>query len=277
MNGFYWLTSYPKSGNTWVRLALWALRHGRPPGLADLAGWIPVSGGRTAFDEVLEVESSDLCGAEIEALRPRLYEAMAREATEPMVRKVHEGWVMTPAGEPLFPPAATIGAIYVARDPRDVAVALSHHLGVPQDEAIAFMAAPDARLFSKFRSLGRQFTSRLLTWSRHVESWLDDSGARVLVVRYEDMSADLPAELARVAQFLGWAPGPEAVTAAREGTRFDRLRSEEARKGFREKPPEMERFFRRGEAGGWRDTLTPAQAARIERDHGAVMARLGYR
>jgi hypothetical protein len=35
-------------------------------------------------------------------------------------------------------------------------------------------------------------------------------------------------------------------------------------------------FFRRGEAGAWRDELTPDQAARIAAAHGAVMRRLGY-
>ena len=36
-------------------------------------------------------------------------------------------------------------------------------------------------------------------------------------------------------------------------------------------------FFRRGEAGGWRDELTPDQATRIEADHASMMRRLGYR
>ncbi|MBF0371818.1 MAG: sulfotransferase domain-containing protein [Alphaproteobacteria bacterium] len=277
MSGFHWLASYPKSGNTWLRLALWALRHGRPGGIGDVVGWIPVSGGRTAFDAMLDIESSDLEWAEVELLRPRFYEAMARQATEPMLRKVHEAWLRTPAGEPLFPPAVTLGAIYMVRDPRDVAVALSFHLDLSLDETIAFMADPAAGLFSKTTRLYRQFACPLLTWSLHVESWLDTPDVRVLAVRYEDMVADLPAELGRVARFLGWSAEPEAVAAAIEGSRFDRLRSEEERMGFYEKPPGMERFFRRGEAGGWRDTLTPAQAARIERDHGAVMSRLGYR
>jgi aryl sulfotransferase len=59
-------------------------------------------------------------------------------------------------------------------------------------------------------------------------------------------------------------------------TRFDRLAEEEARSGFREKPESAERFFHTGRSGGWRDVLTPDQAAQIVADHEAMMHRLGY-
>ncbi|HYD63943.1 sulfotransferase domain-containing protein [Azospirillum sp.] len=272
MSGYYWLASYPKSGNTWMRLALWALRHGKPVDFAEFAGWATVSGLRAVFDEVLGVESSDLNAAEIETLRPRVFETLSSEAPEPMLRKVHEPWILTPAGEPLFPPAVTLGAVYIVRDPRDVAVALSHHQGASLDRAIAFMSSPPHERGSVWRQMDYHWVS----WHRHVESWLDAPGIRVLPVRYEDMVADMPAVLAEVAEFLGWDAEPEAVAAAVEATAFERLRIEEEKQGFGEKPLHMERFFRRGEAGGWRAVLSGEQAARIQHDHGAVMLRLGY-
>jgi hypothetical protein len=41
---------------------------------------------------------------------------------------------------PLVTPAVTAGAIYIVRDPRDVAVSYSRHLGRPLDETIELMA-----------------------------------------------------------------------------------------------------------------------------------------
>ena len=35
-------------------------------------------------------------------------------------------------------------------------------------------------------------------------------------------------------------------------------------------------FFRRGMAGAWRTELAPELSRRVERDHAAVMRRLGY-
>jgi hypothetical protein len=61
-----------------------------------------------------------------------------------------------------------------------------------------------------------------------------------------------------------------------DAVRFDRLRAAEDQDGFVERQPGMDRFFRRGIAGGWRDSLSPEQIARIESDHGTMMRRLGY-
>ncbi len=78
------------------------------------------------------------------------------------------------------------------------------------------------------------------------------------------------------ARFLGMDAPPYMVAAAVEAVRFEKLSAAEDANGFVERPNTVTKFFRRGVAGGWRDTLTLEQAARIESDHGPVMRRLGY-
>jgi hypothetical protein len=46
-------------------------------------------------------------------------------------------------------------------------------------------------------------------------------------------------------------------------TSFDALKKQESEKGFTERPPHMQAFFARGQAGVWREDLTPAQVGRI--------------
>lgn len=278
MSGYHWLASYPKSGNTWLRLALSSLsRDGAPPDFAAKVGFAPIASNRSPFDLLLDVESADLTDEEAEALRPCFYELEARRHTEPQLRKVHDAWTLTSAGGPLFPPALTLGTVYIARDPRDVAVSLAAHLGMKVDEAIAAMAAPEATLARGGKRGKTQLAQRLLTWSAHVESWLDAPGMpQPLLLRYEDMTIDAAGALLRVARHLGWAAEHEAVERAVAATRFDALFAAEEQYGFHERPIKAVRFFRRGIAGGWRDTLTSAQADQIERDHATVMARLGY-
>ena len=67
-----------------------------------------------------------------------------------------------------------------------------------------------------------------------------------------------------------------SVDTAIANTSFATMRALEDRDGFDERSPAQERFFRRGVAGGWRDSLTQEQAARIAADHGKQMARFGY-
>lgn len=276
MNGYHWLASYPKSGNTWLRLALGSLaRGGQAPDFAVADRFGPVASDRAAFDLLLDVDSADLTADEAESLRPRLYEFEAGWRAEPQLLKVHDAWTLTPAGEPLFPPAQTLGVVYIVRDPRDVAVSLAHHLDADIDQTIAFMGRADAALAAGGRSGPTQLRQRLLTWSGHVHSWLGTPNP--LLLRYEDMLTDPAAALERAARHLGWETPPDAVAKAVAATRFEALRKAEERNGFLERSGPEVRFFRRGVAGGWRDTLSAAQAARIEADHGEVMQELGYR
>lgn len=275
MSGYHWLASYPKSGNTWLRLALASLhRGGAPPDFAADDDFAGIASDRGSFDALLDVDSADLTPDEIEGLRPRFYELEAARSPAPQLRKVHDAWTRTASGEPLFPPALTAAAIYVVRDPRDVAVSLAEHLGRDLDRTIATMARATV-LGADGRRGGPQLGQRLLSWGGHVRSWRE-APVRTLLLRYEDMLADPAAALAAAAGHLGREAPPEAVARAVAATRFEALRAAEARHGFREKARAGQVFFRRGTAGGWRRALTPAQAAAVEAAHGPVMAELGY-
>src|SRR4030067_3581246 len=187
MTGFYWLASYPKSGNTWLRLFLASLdRGGIPIDINNKQFDTQVGALRLPFDQFLDIESTDLTVSEIISYLPRKYEIEAASANNPLLRKVHDAYLITPKGEPLFPPAVTLGVIYLARDPRDVAVSFALHLGKSIDQTITMMADPQAMLSSERQRQTTQFPQFLYSWSSHVKSWLAAPGIRRLVLRYED-------------------------------------------------------------------------------------------
>ncbi|WP_148262022.1 sulfotransferase domain-containing protein [Methylomonas methanica] len=277
MNGYYWIASYPKSGNTWIRLMLQSLAGGgRPIRFDRNEKVVPPGMSRTAFDDLLGIESSDLTLREIERLRPWMYAKEAAEATAPMFRKVHDAWVLTSAGDPLFPPELTLGSVYITRDPRDIAVSYAHYDGRSIDRAIDLLADADAVVNSARLDIAGQLPQRLLSWHSHVNSWLDGGSPRILLVRYEDLLADPAEQLRRIVQHCDLPQEPEVLERTLAATRFEVLQEEESRHGFKEKPDSARRFFREGKAGIWRTALSSAQIARIERDHGATMDRLGY-
>lgn len=272
-----WLASYPKSGNTWMRIALLTLREG---GAAIDLGSLTNNVGlflamRHRLDMALDIDSSDLSPEEALLLRPKIYGLLDMPGRV-TIWKVHDCWERTADGEAMFPAEATAASIYLVRDPRDVAVSFAHHFDMDVDRAIGIMADPSYRVAAKTDSSFFHLPQNYSSWSGHVTSWIDRSGLDPLVVRYEDMVADLGQALRRVGAALGWTCGDAEIAATVSATRFDRLRDEERAGRFPETLRGNRSFFRRGVAGGWRDTLSPAQAARIERDHGPVMARLGY-
>lgn len=274
-SGTWWLASYPKSGNTWLRALLWTLVSGKPPDINRLSLLGGFAGSRSQFDTALGIESVALSRDQEANLRPRAFEVIAAEAQRPLYCNAHDAYHLTPAGEPLFPAAATRGAVYVVRDPRAVAVSMAHYMAQPIDEAIAHMNNPDALSGGSTRRLSSHLRQRLLRWSDHVESWLG-APFPVHVLRYEDMQADPNAALGAVAAFLGLSCDQAAIAAAVEAATFSRLQAHERESGFIEKPRQAAAFFREGRVDGWRQALSPEQAARIVAAHGAVMRRCNY-
>lgn len=267
MSGVYWLASYPKSGNTWLRLLLRSyMAGGAAIDINDPAqdGWSV--NGRAQFDELIGVAASDLTDAEILAWWPSALEKWARARTDSVYLKTHAL---------RRPVEATRGAIYLVRDPRDVALSLARHTDRSIDAAIAAMGTRDLVADRTHGGLRPRLPQDWGSWSQNVESWLAPAPFPVKVVPYEAMRADPAAALSALLPVLGFAVDHTAVEAAIAATSLDALRAQEAAKGFVEAVG-TQRFFGEGRVGGWREILTPAQRARIESDHGRVMARLGY-
>jgi aryl sulfotransferase len=270
-----WLASYPKSGNTWLRAVYSAWLTGAAADVNDLRGGA-MAASRGAFDEALGVPSASMTPDEVELMRPRVDEVLAAGAREPLLRKIHDAYVRGPAGVPLVSAAATRAALYMIRDPRDVAVSYAHHSGETLEWACRRLSDPGAAMSDRRDRLQPQLRQRLGTWSEHVRSWVDDTPFPVAVVRYEDCAAAPVETFAGALRFAGLDVDEESIERAVDHARFDRLRRAEEEHGFVERAPGAPNFFRRGRSGAWHDDLPADLAAAIAEDHREVMARFGY-
>lgn len=273
-----WLASYPKSGNTWFRAVFTAWQTGEAVDLNQLGtkDTSSIASSRMRIEEGLGVVSSLLTPDEVEQLRPRADEVADAGFHAPHLCKVHDALFTGAGGEPIVSVAATRCAVYVVRDPRDVALSYANHNQWDTARVVAEMADEHHTMARSTKAPSNQVHQRLGTWSEHVTSWLDDAPFAVHVVRYEDCIANPVATFTTALRFAGFDADEASVAAAVDLTRFDRLAAQEATDGFRERPTNTDRFFRRGEAGGWRDELDPDLAATIASDHASVMHRLGY-
>lgn len=276
MSRFGLLASYPRSGNTWVRAVLTALVEGSSQLDINALGGA-IASDRSLVDDALEIETSDLLPDEERRLRPSAFRTSlpARARTFPL--KTHDAWLRAAgAAEPPFPRERIAAVVLIVRDPRDLVVSFAHYYGLSLPEAIETVGHPGFSLGTSKTGLRSQVSQLVSSWSRHTASWRD-SGLPLTLIRYEDLLAKPLAGFASIARAFDYPTAPDLLARAIDAARLDRLKTAEAQAGFRESSRfAPNRFFGIGTAGGWRDTLTAAQALRIVHDHGVVMRDLRY-
>src|SRR4030067_3299012 len=139
-----WLASYPKSGNTWMRVLLTNyLRNGNTPADINKLDGGPIASVRKGFDEWAGIEASALNDAVVERLRPDVYRGMAGESPDTIYMKVHDAWRRTDRGEPLFPADVTAGVVYIIRNPLDIVTSATHHWGTGMKKAVENLCDTD--------------------------------------------------------------------------------------------------------------------------------------
>lgn len=276
MSGIYWLASYHKSGNTWFRAFLYNfLQNCEKPSDINSISFGGIASSKQWIDKVLGFDSSELSEDEAEQLRPDVYR-WSMLSGETRYSKIHDAYNYLPDGEALVCREATLGAIYLIRNPLDVAVSFAHYSGNTIDKVIDNMGKPFYVSSTKNRASGSQVRQRMFTWSGHVASWVDAPDLKRMVIRYEDMKT-MPLEtFTRAVDFLELTIDHVRIEKAIRFSRFDELKAQEIEKGFRECPVQASSFFRKGVIGDWRNDLSDAQANRIISDHRDIMLRFGY-
>ena len=254
-----WLASYHKSGNTWLR--------------AFLANFFAPKGTKKTINELAEDTTTDVRqewydkvagrpfhGASFDdsiAMRPAVQRMIAASRPGSQFVKTHSKIARVGTVD-LIQAQVTAAAIYVMRNPFDIAPSYARHAVLPMDRTIDNMCDPKALTASAtniFEILGR--------WDDHVNSWLNAPGLPRHVMRYEDMLADPERAFRALLGFLQVPVNDGQLRRAIRASSFKELKKQEQAAGFVERPTQMKQFFASGRSGAWREELTPAQVARI--------------
>ena len=172
-SGLVWLASYPKSGNTWTRAFLanlaWILE-GEPSEL-DVN-----SIGRFTVGENFTEHYRNRLGFEptatedhrkrIAALRHVVQQEDIADKFEGLVFVKTHNALAIDRGHSLINFAVTAGAIYIVRNPLDVAISLSYHVNRSIDQAIDALGQ-----YLETDVNEKRVHEVWDTWSNHVLSW----------------------------------------------------------------------------------------------------------
>lgn len=227
-----YISSYPRSGTTWMQYIVHVLVHGGDTGfehISQVAPWYERSlalGQRTATD------FAHLPG--------------------PRVFKSHLPHAWLPRGG---------RCIYVVRDGRDVAVSYHQlyrsHLGSTEDFD---------RFFDRFLRGRVQYGS----WFDHVAAWQAvQHRPDVCLVSYEALTTQLPREMQRLSEFLGLTHERARVAELAELCSFDAMKRTEERFDHATAEAKGARmsngtFLRQGRTGAHHAVLRADQRERFE-------------
>jgi hypothetical protein len=283
-SGIVWVASYPRSGNTWIRMFLFNLSQiiegdDAEQNLDKLSEFSPWDGETSRYAKYLPAQDQlrgfpqtrDAAWTRLKnlaAVRQSWQRDLCNGLTGPIFVKTH--WIDKPVfGNAAIDYSVSLGGIYCVRNPLDVLVSLADFFDAPIDSIAQLMGQQDAFLG------GNDAVDYLGTWSEHVISWSKQENLNVCVVRFEDLLENPELWFGVMARHV-FNPPPtvEQIRRAIHRSSFDRLRTQEQQQGFVGMPSRS--FFKRGRAGEWRRVLASHHVNQIVNDHGQQMARFGY-
>ena len=282
--GYWYLASYPKSGNTWCRVFITELQRlaALPePEQLDLNHDIQtgtIASSRHWLDDQLGINSCDLSFTELDPLRGRAGESALLYAEGERFHKVHDAFVSPDSkGRPVVNTQGCQGAVYILRHPEDVVVSLSHFFSWELERCVESLVTDHAALVPSELKGGNQVRQQMGRWDQHVKSWLEQKKLPVLAIRYEDMLAKGVETFTSLARFLDLSDDQNLIKTAIANTSIDRLKKmEDEVGGFVEKPNGCERFFRSGRTGEGAEQLTLEQRERLASALKSAMDPFGY-
>ncbi|KAF9802789.1 hypothetical protein SFRURICE_002957 [Spodoptera frugiperda] len=244
------VVTYQRSGTTWTQELVWLVANDFD---YETAAKIPIT-ERYPF-----LESED----KQKALD--LIEKIAKPVSERLRLAQSRRFIKSHLPMCLLPPKIldTAKVVYVARDPRDVAVSCYHH-----SKLFKVLDFP-----SPFKDFWNLFIRNLFTetpFFEHVkEAWELRDHPNMLFLFYEELIKDLPAAVRRVADFLGKEVTPEQMDRLCDHLSFENFKKNDSvnYEELREYGvlANEEKFMRKGKAGGWRSYFDEEMTQQAEK------------
>ncbi|MBO3699055.1 sulfotransferase domain-containing protein [Roseivirga sp. E12] len=278
MKHLIWICSYPKSGNTWLRILLDSilLHDGNSVDInrIEIASRRIIK--RNSFDEFLEFESDGLTPTEIIYYKQKYYLDYGLKATEDIFIKTHEANWKINEKLCLIPEEVTKLCVYIVRNPLDVVCSLANYHAIAIDKAIQLLGDRNYTLFGPEDGISYNVPVQVGDWSLNVSSWLNSKELPLIFIKYEDL-LNKPVEiLSGIMKGLNQPVDQSLIESAVDNHKFSRLANQETTHGFFERPRKTDVFFRKGQSGSWQEELSTRQVDKVINAHHKVIAQLGY-
>ena len=277
----FWVSSYPKSGNTWMRLILCGLfftEDGQIDNF-EILKKIPAHDSLSNFEYLKDINNSDYNIIfnnsdydESTILTYSKYWIEAQKKTKITngsfgFFKTHNARVCINNNN-YTNSSVTKGFVYIYRDPRDICISYSKHMNKDINHVVDFLL--DGQIMEK-EKVNNKMPEILLNWNDHYLSWKNFSNeVPGLFIRYEDFLEDFEKEINKIINFfinnfkIDIINKKVKIKNILKSTSFENLKDIENKYGFVERSDKVN-FFRSGNKNQWVKSLSNELSYKIEK------------
>ena len=275
-----WISSYPKSGNTYLR--------------SFLSSYYYSDNGKFDFDQLVNIHQFP--SIKFSKIKPTSKEEASKywifnqnnffDKNKLNLVKTHN--CLLPYKENKFTSKnETIGAIYIVRDPRNVITSITHHYSLSYEKALENMLDEDCSLLEK--SFDQDFSNftYLNSWSNHYKSWKNNLNFETLFIKYEEIENNKEEIFKKIIFFIEKVSKKNSKFNEKKflnsikSTNFSNLKNKELNEGFEEsvysrKIGKKINFFNLGFNNRWQKLLPLDIKDKVNEKFKANLKELNY-
>ena len=270
----FWISSYPKSGNTWIRAFLTTYIFSQNNNFNfDLLNKIPIFPNKRQIQELVDLKELkknklDISKYWIPAQQKLNLNKSLKFLKTHTACVAHEGRWFTDENN-------SAGYIYVVRDPRSVACSYANYANKTLDKAEQSLINPNSFGTTQDDIVADIWSS----WKINYLSWKKEKKFKGIVVKYEDLLINPFNEFKNILIFLKKYINVEItddkIKSCIISSEFKKLKKLEEENGFSESLY-GNKFFRKAEKNEWEKVLPIKLKEEIELAFKDEMIELGY-
>ena len=230
----FWIASYPKSGNTWLRALLSSYYYSKDgffeQNLLKQIGQFPEKNHFNGFNYNSQIVT-DTSKFWIKAQEKINSDNKLRFFKTHNVLGAIENNNFTNKSN-------TIGAIYIVRDPRNIITSIQNHYELDIDKALKFMLSEKKYIYDYHRENDYSDFQFISSWEKNYQSWIEQSIFPTKIIKYEDLNNKTFDTFKEIIEFIEITISSKnsfnriKAKNSIQSTSFDKMREIENKKGF---------------------------------------------
>ena len=261
----FWIASYPKSGNTWLRILI-SCYYYTENGLYYENVFKKIG----QFPEKMYFQNFEYDKNIVADTSKFWIKAQEKINNDSKLKffKTHNAFGALNNNH-FTDSKNSIGAIYVVRDPRNIITSLKNHYELNDDKALQWMTNEKNFIYDvqKFKENGYSDFQFVSSWATNLKSWKLQKKIPIKIIKYEDLLKETYVVFKEVIEFINMTTNnkqkldKDKLKNSVNSTLFDKLKASEKRYGFSEaitsKVDNKKKisFFNLGPKNDWRKIL----------------------